>query len=102
MDNSAQRVKSALIKPAYSAVIKFPDQKITVNLFSATYAAVHINLSIVRKFGIFSATYAAVHYEHIKKNHMYQRITVKSRIYPNIQNEFYLPIKSCTYLQHKN
>jgi hypothetical protein len=67
------------MKPAYSAVIKFPDQKITVNLFSATYAAVHKQLINTPNKALFSATYAAVHLENYQKNYIYQHITITSR-----------------------
>lgn len=61
------QIESAHIKSAYSAVIKFPDQKITVNLFSATYAAVH-TFQLLAGYGRrFSATYAAVHLENYQK-----------------------------------
>jgi len=55
------QIESGYIKPACSAVIKFPDQKIIVNLFSATYAAVHLLSFRWSIDGVFSATYAAVH-----------------------------------------
>lgn len=61
------QVESSYMKPAYSAVIKFPDQKITVNLFSATYAAVHCKALITDHANLFSATYAAVHLENYQK-----------------------------------